>query len=166
MLLYYNNLCSIWQWCTLFYIYFLTGFKKGRNLKKVGSRANDTAELFFEDVRLPESAILGGFNRGFYQLMNELPQVGFTFSAPLWFGLSCVLKWLYLLAGITFHFVFAPRRNAWVWLLTLPLLVNGCLKKPENTSCKERLLEEPFRGSVWSEKLTHNSNNTFVFFKN
>ena len=52
----------------------MPGFKKGRNLNKVGSKANDTAELFFEDVRLPESAILGGLNRGFYQLMNELPQ--------------------------------------------------------------------------------------------
>jgi long-chain-acyl-CoA dehydrogenase len=52
----------------------MSGFKKGRNLNKVGSKANDTAELFFEDVRLPESAILGGLNRGFYQLMNELPQ--------------------------------------------------------------------------------------------
>ena len=38
-------------------------------------KAHDTAELFFEDVRLPESAILGGFNKGFYQLMTELPQV-------------------------------------------------------------------------------------------
>lgn len=51
------------------------GFKKGKNLNKVGMKAHDTAELFFEDVRLPESAILGGFNKGFYQLMTELPQV-------------------------------------------------------------------------------------------
>ena len=52
-----------------------TGFKKGKNLNKVGMKAHDTAELFFEDVRLPESAILGGLNKGFYQLMTELPQV-------------------------------------------------------------------------------------------
>ena len=51
------------------------GFKKGKNLNKVGMKAHDTAELFFEDVRVPESAILGGFNKGFYQLMTELPQV-------------------------------------------------------------------------------------------
>jgi len=50
------------------------GFKKGKNLNKVGMKAHDTAELFFEDVRLPESAILGGLNKGFYQLMTELPQ--------------------------------------------------------------------------------------------
>lgn len=35
----------------------------------------DTAELFFEDVRLPASALLGQANKGFYYLMNELPQV-------------------------------------------------------------------------------------------
>jgi len=50
------------------------GFHKGRNLNKMGLKAHDTAELFFEDVKLPKSAILGGENRGFYQLMNELPQ--------------------------------------------------------------------------------------------
>lgn len=35
----------------------------------------DTAELFFEDVRLPADALLGQINKGFYYLMNELPQV-------------------------------------------------------------------------------------------
>ena len=54
---------------------YIIGFKKGKNLNKVGSKANDTAELFFEDVRLPASAVLGGLNKGFYQLMTELPQV-------------------------------------------------------------------------------------------
>jgi len=34
----------------------------------------DTCELFFEDVRLPKSALLGEVNRGFYSLMQELPQ--------------------------------------------------------------------------------------------
>lgn len=36
--------------------------------------SKDTAELFFEDVRLPASALLGELNKGFYYLMNELPQ--------------------------------------------------------------------------------------------
>ena len=52
----------------------MKGFKKGRNLNKLGLKGHDTAELFFEDVRLPKTAILGGENRGFYQLMTELPQ--------------------------------------------------------------------------------------------
>jgi len=37
-------------------------------------RIKDTAELFFEDVRLPESALLGNLNGGFYTLMTELSQ--------------------------------------------------------------------------------------------
>ena len=52
----------------------MPGFKKGRNLNKLGLKGHDTAELFFEDVRLPKTALLGGENRGFYQLMTELPQ--------------------------------------------------------------------------------------------
>ncbi|KAL7369824.1 hypothetical protein ABVT39_009804 [Epinephelus coioides] len=52
----------------------MKGFQKGRKLEKIGLKAQDTAELFFEDVRLPASALLGGLNKGFYYLMNELPQ--------------------------------------------------------------------------------------------
>lgn len=51
------------------------GFNKGSKLKKLGMKAQDTAELFFDNVRLPSSAILGGKpNQGFYQLMQELQQ--------------------------------------------------------------------------------------------
>jgi len=52
----------------------MAGFKKGRKLKKLGLKGQDTAELFFEDVRLPKSALLGKENQGFYYLMQELPQ--------------------------------------------------------------------------------------------
>ncbi|XP_077451856.1 long-chain specific acyl-CoA dehydrogenase, mitochondrial [Stigmatopora argus] len=52
----------------------MKGFHKGRKLEKIGLKAQDTAELFFEDVRLPATALLGGLNKGFYYLMNELPQ--------------------------------------------------------------------------------------------
>ncbi|XP_029306994.1 LOW QUALITY PROTEIN: long-chain specific acyl-CoA dehydrogenase, mitochondrial-like [Cottoperca gobio] len=52
----------------------MKGFHKGRKLEKIGLKAQDTAELFFEDVRLPADAILGEPNKGFYYLMNELPQ--------------------------------------------------------------------------------------------
>ncbi|XP_056451254.1 long-chain specific acyl-CoA dehydrogenase, mitochondrial-like [Gadus chalcogrammus] len=52
----------------------MKGFQKGRKLDKIGLKAQDTAELFFEDVRLPASALLGELNKGFYYLMNELPQ--------------------------------------------------------------------------------------------
>jgi len=50
------------------------GFHKGRKLKKLGLKTQDTAELFFEDVRVPGSALLGKENAGFYQLMEQLPQ--------------------------------------------------------------------------------------------
>ncbi|KAL1256215.1 hypothetical protein QQF64_011760, partial [Cirrhinus molitorella] len=48
------------------------GFQKGRKLEKLGLQSS--AELFFEDVRLPAEALLGQANKGFYYLMNELPQ--------------------------------------------------------------------------------------------
>lgn len=50
------------------------GFSRGRNLEKLGLHAADTSELFFEDVRVRESALLGELNRGFVMLMTELPR--------------------------------------------------------------------------------------------
>jgi len=50
------------------------GFTKGRNLHKVGMKAQDTSELFFQDVRVPVSNCIGQENRGFIYLMQELPQ--------------------------------------------------------------------------------------------
>ena len=50
------------------------GFSKGTPLKKMGLKAQDTCELFFDDVQLPADALLGEENTGFYSLMTELPQ--------------------------------------------------------------------------------------------
>jgi alkylation response protein AidB-like acyl-CoA dehydrogenase len=50
------------------------GFSKGKNLKKVGMKAQDTSELFFENVRVPQSCLLGEENKGFIYLMQDLPQ--------------------------------------------------------------------------------------------
>ncbi|MGH0120626.1 UNVERIFIED_CONTAM: hypothetical protein FKN15_009991 [Acipenser sinensis] len=52
----------------------MKGFIKGSKLDKIGLKAQDTAELFFEDVRLSADALLGQVNNGFYYLMAELPQ--------------------------------------------------------------------------------------------
>ena len=50
------------------------GFERGRNLHKIGMKAQDTSELFFNDVELPADALLGEEGRGFVYLMQELPQ--------------------------------------------------------------------------------------------
>lgn len=50
------------------------GFTKGRRLEKIGLHAQDTSELFFDDVRVPAENLLGEENRGFHQLMHQLPQ--------------------------------------------------------------------------------------------
>jgi acyl-CoA dehydrogenase len=50
------------------------GFSKGRNLEKIGLHAQDTSELFFEDVRIPVSNRLGEENKGFGYLLHQLAQ--------------------------------------------------------------------------------------------
>jgi acyl-CoA dehydrogenase len=50
------------------------GFRRGRRLEKVGQHAQDTAELFFDDVRVPVANLLGEEGKGFSYLMAELPQ--------------------------------------------------------------------------------------------
>ena len=51
------------------------GFARGKKLDKIGLDAQDTSELFFDDVFVPSDAVLGGEEgKGFYQLMGELPQ--------------------------------------------------------------------------------------------
>jgi alkylation response protein AidB-like acyl-CoA dehydrogenase len=50
------------------------GFTRGRRLEKVGLKANDTAELFFDDCRVPADNLIGTENHGFYHLMANLPR--------------------------------------------------------------------------------------------
>ncbi|MBA5779160.1 acyl-CoA dehydrogenase family protein [Stappia sp. F7233] len=51
------------------------GFRRGRNLDKIGLKGNDTSELFFDNVRVPADALIGEEEgRGFFQLMEQLPQ--------------------------------------------------------------------------------------------
>ena len=51
----------------------LKGYRVGRVLDKMGMQAQDTAELFFEDVRVPAANLLGGEGEGMHMLMGDLP---------------------------------------------------------------------------------------------
>ena len=56
------------------------GFSRGRNLEKIGQKAADTSEMFFADVRVPVSNVLGKEGGGFAVLMNELPRERITIA--------------------------------------------------------------------------------------
>jgi len=67
---------------TLFLVDATTpGFQRGRNLEKLGLHASDTSEMFFDDVRVPETAILGELDRGFAVLMGELQRERLALAA-------------------------------------------------------------------------------------
>jgi long-chain-acyl-CoA dehydrogenase len=52
----------------------MPGFERGRTLHKVGQHQGDTAELFFDGVRVPAGNVIGELGRGFYHMMEHLPQ--------------------------------------------------------------------------------------------
>jgi acyl-CoA dehydrogenase len=52
----------------------MEGFSRGRNLKKLGLKAQDTAELFFDNVKVPKANVLGDPRKGFYYLMQFLAE--------------------------------------------------------------------------------------------
>lgn len=75
------------------------GFRRGRNLKKLGMKANDTSELFFEDVKVPQTNLLGAEEgQGFYQLMKQLPWerlvIGVIALGSIDFALSETIKYV------------------------------------------------------------------------
>jgi alkylation response protein AidB-like acyl-CoA dehydrogenase len=59
----------------------MEGFERGRNLEKVGLKAQDTAELFFDNVHVPKENLLGEEGSGFISLMNNLPQERVSIAA-------------------------------------------------------------------------------------
>ena len=56
------------------------GFDRGRNLDKIGLKAQDTAELFFDNVRVPQTNLIGEEGKGFIYLMEKLPQERLSIS--------------------------------------------------------------------------------------
>ena len=59
----------------------MRGFERGRNLDKVGMKAQDTAELFFDDVEVPKANLLGAEGSGFISLMTNLPRERVSIAA-------------------------------------------------------------------------------------
>jgi len=59
----------------------MKGFERGRNLDKVGMKAQDTAELFFDNVEVPKANLLGEEGSGFISLMMNLPQERISIAA-------------------------------------------------------------------------------------
>ncbi|MEV6308272.1 acyl-CoA dehydrogenase family protein [Streptomyces sp. NPDC051840] len=68
------------------------GFTRGRNLEKVGLHAQDTSELFFQDVRVPAANLLGGEGQGFKALMHNLPQERISIAANAVASIEGVLE--------------------------------------------------------------------------
>ena len=70
------------------------GFEKGQNLKKVGMKAQDTSELFFQDVKVPKDCLLGPKEgQGFFQLMQELPQERLLVGVTALAACESALQW-------------------------------------------------------------------------
>ena len=69
------------------------GFSKGKRLEKVGMKAQDTSELFFQDVRIPKANLLGKEGMGFIYLMQELPQERLSVGVGAIASAEAALKW-------------------------------------------------------------------------
>lgn len=69
------------------------GFARGRRLEKLGLKAQDTSELFFDNVRVPPSNILGGEGKGFHYLMQELPQERLIVGVAAVAIMEAALEW-------------------------------------------------------------------------
>ena len=71
----------------------MPGFSKGRNLEKLGMKAQDTAELFFDNVRVPAANLLGEENGGFPLLMAELPWERLQIAIMAVCAAEAALRW-------------------------------------------------------------------------
>lgn len=69
------------------------GFSRGRNLEKIGLKAQDTSELFFDNVRVPATNLLGEVNKGFVYLMEELPRERMLVSIAAVQLMESALEW-------------------------------------------------------------------------
>jgi acyl-CoA dehydrogenase len=69
------------------------GFSRGRNLEKLGMKAQDTSEIFFDDVLVPSENLLGNVEgKGFVQLMEQLPQERLIIAAGACAAIEAALR--------------------------------------------------------------------------
>ena len=71
----------------------MPGFSRGRKLDKIGLQAQDTAELFFDDVRVPATNLLGREGGGFVHLMERLPRERMSIAAMALAAARAALEW-------------------------------------------------------------------------
>ena len=69
------------------------GFERGRNLEKIGIHAQDTAELFFDDARVPAENLLGNEGEGFAYLVSNLPQERLSIAVAGVAAAEAALRW-------------------------------------------------------------------------
>ena len=69
------------------------GFERGRNLEKIGTHAQDTAELFFDDARVPAENLLGNEGEGFAYLVSNLPQERLSIAVAAIAAAEAALGW-------------------------------------------------------------------------
>ena len=69
------------------------GFRRGRKLEKLGLRSNDTAELFFDDLRLPADSLLGHEGKGFVHVMERLPRERMSIAATAVAAAAAAFEW-------------------------------------------------------------------------
>jgi long-chain-acyl-CoA dehydrogenase len=71
----------------------MPGYERGRKLQKIGMRAQDTAELFFNNVAVPAANLLGEEGRGFRYLMQQLPQERLSVAVAAQAGAEAAFEW-------------------------------------------------------------------------
>ena len=69
------------------------GFRKGRNLEKIGMKAQDTSELFFNEARVPMTNMLGEEGQGFFYLMQELAWERLQVAVSAVASMEAALEW-------------------------------------------------------------------------
>ena len=71
----------------------MEGFERGKKLENIGQKAQDTAELFFKDVKVPKENLLGEEGKGFYYMMENLPKERLSIAAASIAVIEVVLEY-------------------------------------------------------------------------